>query len=40
MEYFYMQNGFDGYIAKPIDIDNLHTILEKWLDTKNSLGCC
>ena len=40
MEDFYMQNGFDGYIAKPIDIDNLHTILEKWLDTKNSLGCC
>ena len=31
MEDFYMRNGFDGYIPKPIDIDSLYNILERWL---------
>jgi len=36
MEDFYMENGFDGYIPKPIDIDSLHNILEKWLGAEES----
>jgi len=35
VEDFYIKNGFDGYIPKPIDIDNLHAILEKWLGDTN-----
>ena len=31
VEDFYIKSGFDGYISKPIDIDNLNTILDKWL---------
>ena len=32
MEEFYIKNGFDGYIPKPIDLNSLHSILEGWLD--------
>ena len=31
MEEIYRENGFDGYITKPIDMDNLNAVLEKWL---------
>ena len=26
-----IQSGFNDYISKPIDLDNLNTVLEKWI---------
>jgi response regulator of citrate/malate metabolism len=27
----FLQNGFSDYLSKPIDINSMHEIMEKWL---------
>ena len=34
MEEMYLQNGFNAYLSKPIDIQKLNAILEKWIPTE------
>ena len=34
MEEMYLQHGFNDYLSKPIDIQKLNSILEKWIPAK------
>jgi CheY-like chemotaxis protein len=31
MQEMFLEKGFDGYLAKPVEIKNLNTIMEKWI---------
>jgi CheY-like chemotaxis protein len=38
MREMFLQNGFNDYISKPIDIDTLNDVLEKWIPASKRLA--